>query len=186
LIRRVRAGDEQAAAELVRDYEEAIRLVVRLRLTDPALRRLLDSMDICQSVLGEFFVRATRGQFELEEPKQLVRLLTTMARNKITNYALQQQAARRDCRRLAKAPADEGQWPASGPSPSQEVIHQELLREFRSRLSEEERRLADLHAEGRPWAEIAAEVGGTPDGVRVRLARAIDRISEELKLGEQG
>src|SRR5438128_10189620 len=58
LINRVRARDEQAAAELVRLYEPTIRIAIRVRLSDPALRRLLDSMDICQSVLANFFVRA--------------------------------------------------------------------------------------------------------------------------------
>ena len=42
LICRVRAGDEQAAYELVRRYEPAIRVAVRVRLSDPGLRRVLD------------------------------------------------------------------------------------------------------------------------------------------------
>src|SRR5947209_16158324 len=98
LIRRVRAGDEQASAELVRLYEPAIRVAVHVRLTDVRLRRLFDSVDICQSVLGIFFARATAGQFELERPEQLVRLLVTMARNRLTNHALREQATCRDCR----------------------------------------------------------------------------------------
>ena len=78
LIRRVRAGDEQASAELVRRYEPAIRIAVRVRLNDPGLRRLFDSMDICQSVLGSFFVRAALGQFELDNPDQLLKLLPSL------------------------------------------------------------------------------------------------------------
>src|SRR5262249_31237363 len=50
-LRRVRAGERAAAAELVRRYEPQIRLEVRLRLRDRRLRRLFDSTDICQSVL---------------------------------------------------------------------------------------------------------------------------------------
>src|SRR5437867_3096085 len=96
LIRRVRAGDQQAATDLVRRYEPAIRLAVRVRLTDGRLRRVMDSMDICQSVLANFFVRAAAGQFELEKPEQLLALLTTMARNKLTNQAHRHQAGRRD------------------------------------------------------------------------------------------
>jgi len=60
-IRRVRAGDERAAAELVERYEPAIRRAVRVRLRDPRLRRLIESVDICQSVLATFFVRAALG-----------------------------------------------------------------------------------------------------------------------------
>jgi RNA polymerase sigma-70 factor (ECF subfamily) len=66
LIRRVRAGDADASSELVRRFEPAIRIAVRARLTDPSLRRLSDSMDICQSVLASFFLRAAAGQFELD------------------------------------------------------------------------------------------------------------------------
>src|SRR5262249_31129664 len=57
-LRRLRAGDEQAAVELVQRYERVIRREARLRLTDPRLGRLVDSVDICQSVLASFFVRA--------------------------------------------------------------------------------------------------------------------------------
>src|SRR5262245_65121852 len=94
LIRRVRAGDEQAATELVRQYEPEIRREVRLRLTDPGLRRVIDLVDICQSVLGNFFARAALGQFDLGEPRQLLALLVKMARNRLTDWARRQNAER--------------------------------------------------------------------------------------------
>jgi RNA polymerase sigma-70 factor (ECF subfamily) len=184
LIQRVRAGDEQAAAELVRRYEPAIRVAVRVRLTDPGLRRFLDSMDVCQSVLANFFVRAANGQFELDKPEQLLHLLVTMARNKVTNHALRQQAARRDQRRIQKGGLDESALAAAGPTPSQLVANQELLHEFRKRLSDEERLLADQRALGRSWADIAAEHGESADALRMQLTRAIDRVTRELQLEE--
>jgi RNA polymerase sigma factor (sigma-70 family) len=183
LVRRVRAGDQAACAELLRRYEPAIRVAVRGRLTDAGLRRLLDSMDICQSVLANFFVRATAGEFELDRPEQLVRLLVTMARNRVTDHALREQAARRDHRRTEPA-ADGQQFVDPGPSPSEEVSGKELLEAFRSKLSAQERFLADQRALGRPWAELAAEVGGTADALRVRLERAINRVTRELRLAE--
>jgi RNA polymerase sigma-70 factor (ECF subfamily) len=183
LIRRVRAGDDVAAAELVRRYEPTLRVVVRVRLNDPRLRRLLDSVDICQSVLGNFFARAALGQFELDTPEHLLKLLSTMARNKLLNLAAQQRAARRDHRRVQPGTLEDHELADPGPSPSQLVAHRELLQEFRSRLTEEERWLADQQAAGRPWAEIAAEVGGSPDALRMRLNRAIDRVARELRLG---
>jgi RNA polymerase sigma factor (sigma-70 family) len=182
LIRRVRAGDAQAAADLVRQYEPTIRLVVRRRLTDPALRRLLDSMDICQSVLASFFVRVAAGQYELDTPGQLLKLLAVMARNKLHNHALHQRAARRDHQRLQAGGPDSRECPDPRSGPSQVVADQELLHEFHRRLSAEERQLAEHRARGRPWLEIAAEVGGSPDGLRMRLHRAIERVSHELGL----
>lgn len=83
LIRRVRAGDDQASEELVRRYEPVIRVAVRVRLNDSGLRRHFDSMDISQSILGNFFARAASGQFELDTPEHLVKLLVTMARNRL-------------------------------------------------------------------------------------------------------
>jgi hypothetical protein len=70
------------------------------------------------------------------------------------------------------------------PGPAQVVAGRELLHEFRGRLSEEERRLADLRSAGRSWAAIAGEVGGTEDAVRKRYARALARVSGELGLDE--
>jgi RNA polymerase sigma-70 factor (ECF subfamily) len=184
LIRRVRARDEQAAAELVQRYEPAIRVAVRVRLGETPLRRLWDSMDICQSVLANFFVRAASGQFELDTPKQLLRLLETMARNKLTNYALSQRAARRDYRRVEAVCPEQSDVVDPGSSPSQKLAYRELLQEFQRRLSADERRLAEQRAAGRSWAEIAAEVGESPDTLRIRFTRAMDRVSRELKLDE--
>jgi RNA polymerase sigma-70 factor (ECF subfamily) len=182
LIRRVRGGDEAASAELVRRYEPAIRVAVRVRLRDSGLRRLFDSMDICQSVLGNFFVRAASGQFELDKPEQLITLLVTMARNRLTNRVLQERAARRDHRRTRSVGAGGSEPVDPGPSPSSVAAGKELLREVRSRLSTEEQHLADLRAAGKPWAEIADEIGGSPDALRMQLNRALDRVTRELRL----
>src|SRR4051794_37199199 len=101
LIVRVRAGDEQAAAELVSLYEPLIRREVRLRLEDRRLTRAFDSVDLCQSVLASFFVRAAAGQYDLDEPGQLAGLLVKMARNKLASHARHQNRQRRDQRRVA-------------------------------------------------------------------------------------
>jgi RNA polymerase sigma-70 factor (ECF subfamily) len=185
-IRRIRAGDAQAATDLIRQYESVIRLEVRMRLSDPRLGRVFDSMDICQSVLASFFVRAASGQYELEEPGNLVRLLVVMARNKLAFQARKQRAQRRDHRRQEPINAEQFEVAAPGPSPSQIIAGEELLREFRKRLSSEERQLADLRAAGQEWAEIAGHLGGTPQARRKQLERAINRVTQELGLDEAG
>ena len=55
-------GEEQAATELVQRYEPELRRFVRFRLTNGRLRRHVDSVDICQSVLGRFFVGLFAGR----------------------------------------------------------------------------------------------------------------------------
>jgi RNA polymerase sigma factor (sigma-70 family) len=184
LIRQLRTGDEAAAAELLRRYEPTLRRTVRVRFRDPQLRRLLDSMDICQSVFQNFFVRVAAGQFDLDQPDQLLRLLATMARNKIANQAEALRAQRRDCRRVEEGGLNDGQLAAPGSTPSQQVAARELLQETHRRLSAEERRLLELRQQGRAWTDIAAELGGSPEALRKQLARAIDRVGRELGLDE--
>jgi RNA polymerase sigma factor (sigma-70 family) len=194
LIARVRAGDEQAAADLVRRYEPAIRRAARVRLLDTRLNRLLDSMDICQSVMASFFVRAALGQFELETPDQLLRLLATMTRNKLAGQVKGHGAARRDFRRVEAAQGDRDDEADAGagaeriagpdPTPSRDLAARELLDEALRRLSPEERRILDCREQGGQWAEIAAELGSSPEALRKRLARAVDRVAHELGLDQ--
>ena len=74
--------------------------------------------------------------------------------------------------------------PAADPSPSRIAIGREMLDAFRGRLTAEERRVADLRSQGCEWAEIARELGGTPQARRKQLARAVDRAARELGLDE--
>jgi RNA polymerase sigma-70 factor (ECF subfamily) len=69
----------------VRRYEPAIRRAVRVRLIDARLRRVLDSTDICQSVLGSFFAHAGEDRYDLDTPEQLIKLLIGMVRQRGPN-----------------------------------------------------------------------------------------------------
>jgi RNA polymerase sigma-70 factor (ECF subfamily) len=179
ILGRFRAGDPDAARELVEAYEPHLRRMIRLRIRDSRLRRLFDSADICQSVMANFFTRLSLGQYDLESPAQLVRLLESMARNKVATQARKAQVTRRDEREIDGD--DESTSPAvAGPSPTEQVAWRELVEIVRARLSDDERRLSDLRAAGREWAEIAALVGGTSEAARKRLERAFDRVAREL------
>jgi RNA polymerase sigma-70 factor (ECF subfamily) len=184
-IRRIRAGDQEAAAEMVRRYEPLIRRVVRLKLEDRRLGRLFDSMDICQSVLGSFFVRVAAGQYDLDRPDQLLKLLVTMAWNKLAGTARRRHRQRRDQRRITQGgPERLMQLADPTPEPDEQVAGRELLRLFQQTLSEEERQLVDLRSEGLAWADIAARLGGTPQARRMQLARAVERGVRQLRLDE--
>src|SRR5205085_5500408 len=68
LMTRLRSGDADAADEFMLRYGPALRVAVRTRLTDPALRRHFDSEDVCQSVMASFFARAACGQLAPDDP----------------------------------------------------------------------------------------------------------------------
>ncbi len=182
LLRRVRAGDQAAAAELVRQVEPAIRRAVKIRLVDARLKGLLDSMDICQSVLGSFFYRAALGQFELERPEDLLRLLVTMARNKLADQARRQATKRRGKGMVRVGDAAEIDVPGADPTASRVASAREVLHAAWNQLGADERLLAEQRALGRPWAELAAELNTTPEALRKKHARALDRVAQQLGL----
>lgn len=182
LISRVRAGDPEAAEQFVRLYEPEIRRDIRIRLTDPRLRRTLDSMDICQSVFGNFFVCATMGQIDFDRPGQLLRLLSTMARNKVIDRH------RREKARRPKHSGDERNGhaladidiPDPNDSPSQIIAGRELIELIEGRLSPEERETAKLRRQGKSWNDIGNELNNSGEALRKRLSRSCQRILEEL------
>ncbi len=185
-IAKVRGGDEGAARELVLNYEKVIRREVHLRMDDHRLSRIFDSMDISQSVLTSFFARASTGHFDIETPEQLVSLLLQMTRNKVAFQVRRQRASRRDSRLTDSRPVDELEVASHSPGPSELASDHDMIAVVRNRLGEEERRLADLRAEGWEWPEIADRLGGTAQARRVQLARAVSRVARSLKLGGAG
>ena len=186
LIQRVRQGDDDAARDLVHRYEPEVRRFIHFRLTTPSLRRFVDSLDICQSVMANFFVYLDKGELELDNPEQLRRLLITMARNKLHDHARKMKAARRDARRL-QAGGDGHLKNVADPidSPSQQIMAEELVEALRNRLSEDELYLVDQRFSGRSWQELAADLKTSAEALRKRMTRAIDRAAEELGLIEE-
>lgn len=185
LLERVRHGDAAAAEELVRTYEPEVRRAIRVRLTDARMRRLVDSIDICQSVLAGFFIRTAAGQYDINTPEELLRLLVTMARNRVIDWARRSQAERRDGRRevpLEGVDGQSAQFASHSPGPASVLVNRELIEQVRSRLTADELQVMEQRAEGLGWNEIAATIGEHPNAVRMRLTRALDRVAAELGL----
>jgi DNA-directed RNA polymerase specialized sigma24 family protein len=185
MLVRLRAGDQDAATWLVRRYEPELRRAVRVRLTDPRLRRAFDSGDVCQSVLANFFVRVAAGEFDLDHPDQLLKLLLTMGRNKLFDKARRQHASRRDQHRIDPA-ATIGIDGLAGrdADPARIVGNRDLLAEVRRLLTDDERVLAEQRSLGKAWPEIAAEQHASPDALRKKLSRGLDRVTAQLGLEE--
>jgi len=183
LIERVRSGDEHAASQLVKEFEPVVRRELRFRLRDSRARLELESMDISQSVLSNFFVRVATRQYDLKEQGDLVRLLVTMTRNKVAEQLRNQHRQRRDSRRT-RGGVEDMPLASADPTPSRVVAGREILQLVRQSLNGEERRLVDLRCQGLSWEEIADSLGGSPDARRKQMARAIDEIIHKLRLDE--
>jgi RNA polymerase sigma-70 factor (ECF subfamily) len=184
-VQRIRAGDDAAAAELVRRYEPLIRREVRLRIEDDRLNRAFDSMDVSQSVLASFFVRAAIGEYDLDQPDQLLCLLVAMARNKLISRARQERRLRRDVRRVSFGATETLEQVADPcPSASEMLSRQELLDRLRSSLTDEERQIADLRSQGLSWEDVAERLGGNGQARRMQLSRGVERVGRALGLAE--
>lgn len=182
LLHRVRRGESEAAFELVRRYESAIRIAVRTHLSDPALRQQFDSVDICQSVLASFFVRAAAGQYDVREPGQLVALLTRMAHNKLAMQVRSQHQQRRDVRRVSSISTTPAMPADKSPGPDQQAVHRDLLSRAYALMDSDVRQIADFRAGGTEWEEIATRLGGTAEARRKQFTRAMDEIAKTLEI----
>ncbi|MEQ1905249.1 MAG: ECF-type sigma factor [Pirellulaceae bacterium] len=177
-VERFRAGDASAAEELVRHYEPIIRREIRFRMIDSRLTRIYDSVDFSQAVMASFFLRS--ADFEFKEPQDLVRLLITMARNKMATSARKLFSQKREGHRQEVGDAMLEQVADDRDTPSKVVGMLELVAEAKKRLSPEERLLVEFRNQGKSWEDIANEIGGTPQGRRMQLARALERVTESL------
>ena len=184
LLNRTRNGDQDAARALVKEYEPEIRRAARMRLTDPQLRRIVDSMDICQSVFGRFFRSATDGSFDLERPEQLLVLLITMTRNRVIDEHRRQSAAKRSGGEMNDAVSPD-ELVEDSPGPRTAAAARELLTEVRSRLSAEELVIADRRGAGQSWEEISAELNESAESLRKRLERALQRVREQMNVSSE-
>src|SRR5262245_31879089 len=128
LLAAVRQGDAAAAENLIHRYESILRRLVRLRLTDPKLRRVFDSIDICQSVLADFLAAAERPDFQVNGEKHLISLLAKMAAHKIIDRA------RHEARNAGSLPSG---WDpvADTPPPSQTVALADEIQKYCSLMT---------------------------------------------------
>jgi DNA-directed RNA polymerase specialized sigma24 family protein len=136
-------------------------------------------------VLASFFVRAASGQYQLDDPEHLLKLLVAMARNKLAFRTRKHQAARRNPLQVVGGNSLL-ETVAQGPTPDQAVSARDLLHEVRRRLTAKEQRLAELRGLGQTWEQISGQLGGTAEGHRIQLVRGLDRVSRQLGLDEVG
>jgi RNA polymerase sigma factor (sigma-70 family) len=177
-LRRIRAGDDAAALELVSRFKPLIRREVRMRIGDHRLNRAFDSLDVSQSVFANFFSRAATGEYQLERPEQLARLLVTMARNRLVSRVRRERRLVRDVRRLATESSVLEQVADGRPSPSEVASRKEALELLKSVLTEEEHQIFELRRAGFSWDEVASRLGGSGQARRMQLSRGLDRVSQ--------
>jgi RNA polymerase sigma factor (sigma-70 family) len=184
-FRALQQREPQAYEQLVELCGSDIRAVIRCWLTEGQLRRVVDSVDVWQSILVKFDQCVQNGQFQAETLEQLRNFLRTLARNRLRDLLRREQATRRQPSPGPHRHLDLTQVADTGSSPSQHVAYEELEQQFLGGLSEEGRQMYARRSKGWTWPQIAAELGGLPDTLRIRFDRELERVVREMGLYKQ-
>lgn len=181
LLRQVRDGSQQAAAELVRIYSPSVLRAVRRRL-NPRLRNKFDSDDFTQAVWASFFARPARWNL-LQRPEQLIGLLQRMARNKVVDEHRRRMMTRKyrvtKERQLPSAGQGPQDWlAASQASPSQLAIARERWDRMLVAQSPQHRHILQLKLDGLTNRSVADQLGVSEKTVQ-RVLRKLMRRSGE-------
>ena len=173
MLAAVRSGDEASVADLLSRHEHNLRRVIGLRLNDPKLRRLFDTMDIYQSVVLDFLKWVPTGGAALQSPEHLGNMLTRMVRLKILAKA-------RAAKNRPHGLPDDYDLAAAGPTPSRVVATEDLARFFLARIADDaDRRLVERRFSGLSWEEVAEGTGQSADLARIKVTRLIERLRRD-------
>lgn len=175
LLRRIRAGDAAASQTL---YDRCLPVLLRWahgRLPHYA-RTASDTEDLVQTTL----LRALKhlDEFQSSGSGAFLAYLRQILLNEV----------RREIRNLQRhgtqVPVDSIDLRSDGLSSVEMMVNQERLQAYEkalASLAKRQQELVLLRIEfGMSYLEIAQEVGGTPDAVRMSIARSLQRMAEVI------
>jgi RNA polymerase sigma-70 factor (ECF subfamily) len=166
-------GSREAADRLCRDYQPAIRRVVRRRLPQ-RLRTRYDSLDFVNDVWLSFFANPP-ADARFEDPDELTHYLAKIARNKINEVRRRSRSPKEDLEREEPLDAARGgaELPAAEPTPSQIVGAEDEFRNMCRDRPPVHQQILELLRQGRGYREIA-EALNTHEKTIWRLVRRLD------------
>ena len=168
LAERVGRGEAAAEDELARRFRPRVLALLSARTHDREA-----AGELCTDVLMAVLRALREGR--VHEPERLAGFVLGTARNLANNHLR--------ARRLRPVPEPlSDDWP-DGPAPDAVEARErrEALRRALARLAPLDRCIVDrVVLEGRRSAEVAAELGLSPEVVRARKSRALKRLSEPV------
>lgn len=179
LLHRIRAGDARARQAL---YDRCLPLLLRWahgRLPHHA-RSASDTEDLVQTTL----LRALRHleDFQASGSGAFLAYLRQILLNEVRRELRSQRR-----HGGAHLPVDDMELADPGQSVVEQLVSQERLAAYEKALARLDRRqqeLVVLRIEfGLSYPEIAAEIGGSPDAVRMTVTRALQRMASEIGHG---
>ena len=178
LMNRVRDGSDDAVRELLDLYGDYIFRAVRRRLSRQ-IRSKFDSQDFVQAVWATFFANLPVIT-HFHRPDSLVAFLARVASNKVIDeYRRHLMTQKRDVNREQTIEGSAVKERKRGPSPSEALIANELLRQLLDGKPPYYRRILELRVKGETQEEIAEQLDLNVRTVR----RVVQRILKQLAQG---
>lgn len=170
LVRRFRAGEDEAATSLYLRYAPRLRALAAKHCT-PAYAGRFDADDVVQSVFRTFFQGVRRQAYAVPPTGEIWGLLMVLALNKIRNLVQHHRATKRDVR------ATTGRDPDRGAILTRDESAAEFLRlvleDEIAGLPAANRDIVRLRIEGYEVGEIAARTG--------RSSRTVERVLQDFR-----
>jgi len=176
LTERLRAGDDEAAGQLVRRFTARLIALASSRL-DGLLSSKVDPEDLVQSVYKSFLKRLRAGDCQFNTWDELWAYLVLLTVRKCWDRRRYHRAARRDVgRERSLSLADENELAALGamtrdPTPAQAAMLVETIEKLMAGLSQRDREILSLYLQGFTIAEISLRTGRAQRTVRRTIAR---------------
>jgi RNA polymerase sigma-70 factor (ECF subfamily) len=172
LLEKLCQGDDAAAQEVFLAYESCLRQVVRRNLPSQ-LRAKFDSIDVVQSIWADLVHGFREDGWRFADANQLRSFLIKVTRHRLIDRyrKLHVSAAKEE-----PLVASEGgpAVAARQPSPSQEVVADELWEQMLALSPPEHHELLRLKRQGLSVMEIASRTGIHPDSIH-RILRNLAR-----------
>ena len=178
LLDRWRVGDQQAADEIYRLYEDRLVQLAEQRI-GPMLRPHVQPESVMLLVLKSALGGVAKGKYSADPSGSLWGLLRTLTENKIRKRWEYLTAKKRDVRREVR-PEDQhclSEPTHPDPTPEEVAALAEELQKVRSRLKPAHFEVFQLVLQGHTLNEIAKQQGCAYHAVRSK----VDRVRERLR-----
>ncbi len=172
LVARMRAGDDQAAAEVYHRYVKRVFGLVHRQMAD-RLKAAVQPEDIVQSVFKSIFRGLNSGDYDAPESGTLWHLVAIVAVHKVRRNARRRNAGKRDDRKTQSLDALTHFDPSGSTSPEEFEI---AVRESIEGLKPIEQQVALLRVQGYAVEEISNKLERSRRGVE----RTLQKIREKL------
>ncbi|HUY88833.1 MAG TPA: RNA polymerase sigma factor [Pirellulales bacterium] len=170
MVKKLSAGDPNAAEAAFRAYEPYLRLVVRRQMTT-RLRSKFDSADVVQSIWADLLPGFRRAEWRFDNAVQLRGFLIKVTRNRLIDRMRKHRTGIEVERPLVDS-AQEGFPASTAPRPSEVTQAKDLWRQMLDACPPEHHELLRLKRLGLPLGEIAERTGLHVDSVR-RVVRKV-------------